>query len=99
MEAQNKLKEKNVAAQVVSMPSTGHFDHQDLNYKESVLPKNSLKVAIEAASGFGWEKYIGQDGVFIGMHSFGASGPYQELYKHFKITADEAVKQALSRLK
>ncbi len=49
------------------------------------------RVGIEAASGFGWERWLGNDGVFIGMTGFGASAPYEDLYKHFGITADAIV--------
>ncbi len=98
IDAQKKLAEKNIAAKVVSLPCWELFDAQTKEYKESVLGKNTLKVAIEAASGFGWERYIGTDGIFIGMKGFGASAPAPDLYKHFGITADHifnAVKECL----
>jgi transketolase len=98
IEAQNKLAEAGINTNVVSMPCTKLFDEQPKAYRSAVLGKG-LKVAVEAASGYGWERYIGMDGIFIGMNSFGASGPYQELYKHFGITADNIVKSIQQGLK
>jgi transketolase len=57
-----------------------------------------VKVAVEAGIRQGWDAFIGSDGIFIGMNGFGASGPYQELYKHFGITADAIVAAAEARL-
>jgi transketolase len=99
MDAKKKLAEKNIAAKVVSLPCWELFDIQPASYRESVLGKNTLKVAIEAAIGFGWERYIGNDGIFIGMQGFGASAPAPDLYKHFGITADETVNAIMARLK
>jgi transketolase len=92
VEAQKMLIAKNIAAKVVSMPCWELFDAQPKAYRDEVLGKDTLKVAIEAAGPFGWEKYIGTDGIFIGMQGFGASGPAPELYKHFGITAEHIVK-------
>ena len=61
---------------------------------------NGAKIAIEAAVRQGWDRYIGADGAFIGMHSFGASGPAKDVYRHFNITPEavvEAAKKALNR--
>jgi transketolase len=99
MDAQKKLAEKNIAAKVVSLPCWELFDAQPQSYRESVLSKNTLKVAIEAAIGFGWERYIGNDGIFIGMKGFGASAPAPDLYKHFGITVEDTVAAVLARLK
>ena len=57
-----------------------------------------VKIAIEAAVRWGWHAVIGSDGIFVGMHGFGASAPARELYKHFGITAEAAVNAALKRL-
>jgi len=97
VEAQKKLAEAGINTNVVSMPCAKLFDEQSAKYKQGVLG-TGLRVAIEAASGYGWDKYIGENGIFIGMNSFGASGPYQELYKHFGITADNIVKQIKMKL-
>jgi len=98
IDAQKLLAENNIAARVVSLPCWELFDAQPKEYRESVLGKDTLKVAIEAASGFGWERYIGQHGIFIGMHGFGASAPAKDLYKHFGITAEHAVKAVMEQL-
>jgi len=98
VEAQVALASKGIAANVVSMPCWELFDAQPIAYRESVLGKNMLKVAIEAASGFGWERYLGLDGIFIGMKGFGASAPAKDLYKHFGITAEHVVSAIEARL-
>jgi len=99
LDAAAKLAETGVHARVVSMPSWDLFDEQDAAYKESVLPAAATaRVACEAACGFGWEKWIGSRGRFVGMNSFGASGPAPALYKHFGITADAIAAAAKSLL-
>ena len=98
LDAAAQLQERGIKARVVSMPSWDLFEEQDLAYQEEVLPSAiTARVACEAACGFGWEKWIGTKGVFVGMRSFGASGPAPELYKHFGITAD-AVSSAAEKL-
>ncbi|NBX03521.1 MAG: transketolase [Alphaproteobacteria bacterium] len=99
VEAQKKLAEKGISAQVVSLPCWELFDAQPASYREEVLGKNTLKVAIEAAASFGWERYIGTDGIFIGMSGFGASAPAPELYKHFGITVENIVESVERRIK
>jgi len=99
LDAAAKLAEAGVHARVVSMPSWDLFEEQDAAYKESVLPAAiTARVACEAACGFGWEKWIGSRGKFVGMNSFGASGPAPALYKHFGITADAITAAAKSLL-
>jgi len=81
------LAESGVRARVVSLPSWDLFAAQDAAYRESVLPERiSARVACEAACGFGWERWIGTRGRFVGMQGFGASGPAPALYAHFGIT-------------
>ncbi len=95
--AQAKLKEEGIEVAVVSMPCCELFDAQDIDYQEKILG-NKPRIAIEAASKFGWEKYVGLNGDIIGMDGFGASAPGGELFKYFGITVDEvvdAVKDAL----
>lgn len=95
-EAYDKLKEKGVSARVVSMPSWELFEEQTEEYKESVLPKNiRARVAVEAASSFGWYKYVGLDGAVISMENFGASAPAKELFKKFGFTAENVTETAL----
>ena len=88
--AQEKLHQKGIEAAVVSMPCTELFDKQSPQYQDKVLGK-CPRVAVEAASKFGWEKYVGLEGDIIGMDGFGASGPADKLYEHFGITVDEIV--------
>lgn len=97
VEAREKLAEKGVDARVVSMPSWELFEKQDKSYKASVFPKEvTNRVAIEAGTTFGWERYVGAEGTTIGLNTFGESGPYEELYEHFGITT-EAVIEAASK--
>lgn len=99
IEAQQKLAAKNIDVRVVSMPCQEIFDAQDQAYKTSVLGDSStLRVAVEAALCQGWERYIGTDGIFIGMNSFGASGKAEDLFKHFGITSDNICEQILKKL-
>jgi transketolase len=93
MDAQAKLKADGIKAAVVSLPSWELFDAQSPEYRKDVLG-NAPRVAIEALSVFGWEKYVGDNGKVIGMHGFGASAPAPVLYEHFGITADALVKAA-----
>ncbi len=94
LEAAAQLAAAGVHARVVSMPCWDLFEEQDAAYREQVLPAAiTARVACEAACGFGWERWLGSRGRFVGMRSFGASGPAPALYKHFGITA-EAVAQA-----
>ena len=98
VDAQKALAAKGIAANVVSMPCWELFDAQPVAYREEVLGKNTLRVAIEAASSFGWERYIGLDGIFIGMKGFGASAPAKDLYKNFGITAEAVVAAVEAKL-
>ena len=95
MQAQQKLKEEGIAARVVSMPSWELFERQDEAYKESVFPKAIKKrLAVEAASTFGWHKYITDEGDMIGMTTFGESAPAEELFKLFGFTVENIVAKA-----
>ncbi len=96
--AQEILDSQGTPTKVVSMPSTGHFDAQDKSYREGVLGKGTTKVAVEAGVDQGWHKYIGAEGIFIGMSSFGASAPASDLYEHFGITSDMIVQAVRERL-
>lgn len=100
MKAKELLNKKGLAIRVVSMPCVELFEKQPKEYKRKVLgPKHVLKVAVEAAISLGWYRYIGNDGIFIGMTKFGASGKAADLYKHFNITAEEITKQVSERVK
>ena len=84
IEASNLLKQDGIKVAVVSLPCWELFDKQNDDYKLKVLG-NSPRIAIEAACEMGWSKYIGEDGIFIGMSGFGASGPAPDLYKHLSL--------------
>jgi transketolase len=71
---------------------------QQGGYRSSVLQPGTARVGVEAALKFGWERWLGDDGAFVGMTGFGASGPADELYRHFNITADAIVAAALTKL-
>ncbi|MBI2256955.1 MAG: transketolase [Proteobacteria bacterium] len=97
VEAQKILEEKGIGTAVVSMPSWELFEQQSAAYKKEVLG-SGLKVAVEAAIGFGWERYIGTDGIFIGMKGFGASAPINDLYTNFGITPAAIVEAVTAKL-
>jgi transketolase len=96
--AQKQLTERGIAARVVSVPSLELLLAQPPERQQAIIGIAPVKVAIEAAVRWGWDAVIGKDGVFIGMHSFGASAPAKDLFKHFGITAEAAVDAALKRL-
>ncbi|MEM7525344.1 MAG: transketolase [Pseudomonadota bacterium] len=104
MAAREKLQADGIGARVVSMPSWERFAAQDEQYRRKVLPRGSVRVAIEAGTRFGWDQWLcGERGdwrraAFIGMDGFGASGPAPELYEHFGITVDKAVAAAKAML-
>ena len=95
--AQKLLAATGVAVRVVSMPSTNVFDRQDAAYRESVLPKGTKRVAVEAGVTDYWRKYVGLEGAVVGLDRFGESAPAGELFKYFGITT-EAVADAVKRL-
>ncbi len=97
--ARDLLAAENIAARVVSMPCWELFEQQSATYRDGVLGPNTVKVAVEAAVRFGWDRYIGPNGAFVGMQGFGASGPYKDVYKHFGITAEHVAEAAKSALK
>ncbi len=93
--ARDLLAQKKIEAAVVSMPCWELFDRQDEAYRRAVLGAAPL-VAVEAALRFGWDRYIGPAGGFVGMTGFGASAPAPDLYKHFGITAEAVCSAALA---
>ena len=95
VEAHEQLVKEGVRSRVVSMPSWDIFDHQPREYRDSVLPPAvKARVAIEQASTFGWERYVGDAGRVIGMKTFGASAPLKELQKKFGFHPDLVVATA-----
>jgi len=96
--ARDLLAADGLVAAVVSMPSWELFARQDADYRRQVLgPEGTVRVACEAATGFGWERWLGARGAFVGMTGFGASAKASDLYKHFGITA-EAIAETARRL-
>ncbi|MBR0825303.1 transketolase [Bradyrhizobium manausense] len=96
--AQRQLAERGVPSRVVSVPSLELLLAQPEAKRGAIIGNAPVKVAIEAAVRWGWDAVIGQDGEFIGMHSFGASAPAKDLFKHFGITAEAAVNAVLKRI-
>lgn len=93
--AADELASEGVQAAVVSMPCWELFDRQSDDYRNEVLG-TAPRVAVEAGIGFGWERWIGPHGAFIGMTGFGASAPAADLYRHFGITTDAVVESAMA---
>ncbi|NGP76732.1 transketolase [Balneolaceae bacterium YR4-1] len=100
MDAQEKLRSMDIDSRVVSMPSWELFEKQDQAYRNKVLPESvTARISIEAGSTFGWQKWVGSEGVAIGIDHFGASAPYEEIYEHFGLTSERIVKEAKGMLK
>jgi transketolase len=94
MEAKATLDKAGMPTRVVSVPSMELFEKQSKAYKDKLLGTEKTRIAIEAAVAQGWNRFIGNDGVFIGMKGYGASAPAEALYKHFGISAKAIVKAA-----
>ena len=93
--AQPKLKEAGIHARVISMPSSDVFDSLPCAEKEAVMPKDvRARLAVEAASSYGWHKYTGLDGDVISIDTFGASAPAGKLFEAFGLTVDAVVEKA-----
>jgi transketolase len=98
VQARDILQKEGVPTAVVSMPCRLLFEQQDAAYRKAVLGANRARVAVEAAVELGWERYIGLEGRFVGMHSFGASGKIADVYKKFGINAEAVVRAARETL-
>ena len=98
-EARQTLEAAGAPTRLVSLPCWALFDEQEPSYREGVLGgADTVRIAVEAASPFGWERYVGPAGAIVGMRGFGASAPAKDLYAHFGITADAVVAAAKARL-
>lgn len=101
VQAHETLLAEGIRSRIVSMPSWDIFEHQSKAYRDSVLPPNvTARVAVEQASTFGWERYVGTSGQIVGMNTFGSSAPLKELQRKFGFEPDcviAAVKQQLGR--
>ncbi len=96
--ARTELEQQGISARVVSVPCHELFFAQDKAYRKQVIGTPKLRVAVEAGVQQGWERFMGEDGVFIGMDSFGASAPAGTLFEHFNITSKAIVEAVTSRL-
>jgi len=96
--ARDILQAEGAPTRVVSVPCFELFEEQTPAYRKAVIGEAPVRVAVEAAVRQGWERFIGEDGGFVGMSSFGASAPFGALYKHFGITAEAVVEAAKARL-
>jgi transketolase len=95
LDAAGLLRQRGVAARVVSMPSWELFEAQSAEYRDSVLPRTvTARVSIEAGSTFGWERYVGSGGTTIGIDHFGASAPFQTIYDKLGLTAERVADEA-----
>ncbi len=92
LEAQEKLKAKNIDTRVVSVPCLDIFKNQPKSYQEQVLGNSTIKISIEASSQSGWKSTVGRTGKTLGLTTFGKSAPYKDIYKLFNLTSDEVVK-------
>ena len=97
IEARDRLALHGIAAAVVSLPCWELFSAQDPGYRDAVLG-SALRVGIEAASGFGWERWLGAGGIFIGIDEYGISAPADELYRQFGITPEAVAARVRRRL-
>ena len=98
LRARALLQADGVPTAVVSMPCWELFEEQDRAYRRQVIGDSAVRVAVEAAVRQGWDRYIGEDGGFVGMSCFGASGPEDELFVHFGITPERVVAEVRERL-
>jgi transketolase len=94
LDAQKKLEADGIRARAVSMPSHELFARQDETYRNTVLPKGVKRIAMEAAHPMSWYRWVGDDGVILGIERFGASAPAATIYTHLGITVDRMVETA-----
>jgi len=98
LEAKAVLDDAGTPVRVVSVPCFELFEAQSADYHKQVIGEARVRIAVEAGVKQGWERFIGEDGAFIGMSTFGASAPYKDLYEHFGVTAEAVVEAAKERL-
>ena len=100
VDAREALQAAGVPTTVVSVPCWGLFENQPREYRRAILGQGTVRVAVEAGSPIGWERFVGTEGTVVGMHGFGDSAPAPDLYRHFGITSEkvvEAVRAALHK--
>ena len=100
LEAQSRLAQKGIAARVVSMPSWELFEKASQKYRDSVLPPNiKARIAVEAGSPMGWERYVGRQDAIIGIDGFGASAPGGTVMAKYGFTVNNVVRKAMEIVK
>jgi len=92
VEASKKLKEKNIKARVISMPSMELFNENNMEYRSTIF-NDTKNIFIEAGTMQSWAQYMNSEDVFIGLNSFGLSGPAKDVYEHFQITVDRVIRE------
>jgi transketolase len=99
MQARELIQKEGPGVRVVSMPSWELFEEQPQAYRDEVLPPSvTARIAIEAASPLGWERWVGQEGDVVGLNRFGASAPYTDVYEHLNFTPEYIAERALEVL-
>jgi transketolase len=97
LQARERLKQDGIDARVVSLACWELFRAQPASYREQVLPPDvKARLAVEAASPFGWEAWVGDAGAVIGVDRFGASAPWKEIYEHYGLTAEHVARRGRS---
>jgi transketolase len=99
LDARELLQDEGIGARVVSTPCWALFDAQPADYRLETIGGSPVRVAVEAGVRQGWERFIGEDGGFVGMSSFGASAPYERLYREFGITGEAVAAEAKAKLR
>lgn len=96
--AADLLEAQSIGVDVVSMPSWRHFDTQSEAYRAALLPRNVLTVSVEAGTTVGWQKYVGRDGLSIGVDTFGVSAPAKDAFRHFGLDPDAIARRVAEKL-
>ena len=99
IEASKKLQQEKIYSKVISVPCQELFELQNKKYKQKILGETKVKISLEAASTLGWKKITGNEGMEIGINSFGKSAPYKKIYEHFQITSNNVIQQAKKLIK
>jgi transketolase len=98
LDARQALHAAGVPTAVISVPCWELFWEQEADYRAAVIGRGTARVAVEAATRLGWERFVGEDGGIVGMTTFGASGPVADLFKYFSITPAHVVAEVKERL-
>jgi len=99
IEASKKLQQEKIYSKVISVPCQELFELQNKKYKQKILGETKVKISLEAASTLGWKKLTGNEGMEIGINSFGKSAPYKKIYEYFQITSNNVIQQAKKLIK